>query len=291
MKTGSKWIAWYPFVTCIGKFIDNCAQAKKGCMTKTKRWSMKTGRTEEYNRQFRTMWAEGYSGKSSEKGKINTINQWTTSLWWRCPRQVHWPQPPLGSAMNSSLKQLLPSGVSLNECLLKGIPALALADMCAVMQGIREHKKHFQKISPSFISAWRLVRQPSMWREFSVDLGQSHNARTAKRFSEKSNRRPGSCVDDAKGGALSKEAFSGDINRHGWNNCQERIRLQGVSDDLMNWELLVSSGELRKVLGLRRYAEKEISLDVKISYDKKKKAASCTEDNGDLRCITRSPAG
>ncbi len=58
----------------------------------------------------------------------------------------------------------------------------------------------------------------------------------------------------------------------------------------MNWELLVSSGELRKVLGLRRYAEKEISLDVKIGYDKKKKAA-CTEDNGDLRCITRSPAG
>jgi hypothetical protein len=52
----------------------------------------------------------------------------------------------------------------------------------------------------------------------------------------------------------------------------------------MNWEILVSSGELRKVLGLRRYAEKEISLDVKIDYDKKKKAA-CTGDNGDLRCI------
>ncbi len=50
---------------------------------------------------------------------------------------------PLRICMNSSMRQPQPSGVSLNDCLLKGPPALA--DLYTVTFGIREHKVAFTK--------------------------------------------------------------------------------------------------------------------------------------------------
>jgi hypothetical protein len=50
---------------------------------------------------------------------------------------------PLRICMNSSMKQPKPSRVSLNDCLLKGLPALA--DLYTVTLGIREHKVAFTK--------------------------------------------------------------------------------------------------------------------------------------------------
>jgi hypothetical protein len=45
--------------------------------------------------------------------------------------------------MNSNVKKPPPSGVCLNDCLLKG--PLALADLYTVMLGMREHKVAFTK--------------------------------------------------------------------------------------------------------------------------------------------------
>jgi hypothetical protein len=53
----------------------------------------------------------------------------TTTLWRIC--------------MNSSMKQPAPSRVSLNECLLKGLSALA--NLYMVMLGMWEHKVAFTK--------------------------------------------------------------------------------------------------------------------------------------------------
>jgi hypothetical protein len=50
---------------------------------------------------------------------------------------------PLRICMNSSIRQPKPSGVSLNDCLLKGPPALA--DLYTVTLGMREHKVAFTK--------------------------------------------------------------------------------------------------------------------------------------------------
>ncbi len=50
---------------------------------------------------------------------------------------------PLRICMNSSMRQPQPSGVSLNDCLLKGPPALA--DLYTVTLGMREHKVAFTK--------------------------------------------------------------------------------------------------------------------------------------------------
>jgi hypothetical protein len=137
-----KWIAGHPFNTLVEKLIDNYNQAR-GCMSKIEEQLLKKGRLEEFNQQFQDNVDRGVfkpipkEEANQDKGAVNYISMveafktgpFATTLLRIC--------------MNSSMKQPQPSGVSLNNCLLKGPPALA--DLYTVTLGIREHKVAFTK--------------------------------------------------------------------------------------------------------------------------------------------------
>jgi hypothetical protein len=104
---------------------------------------VKTGRTEEFVKQcqgninrgaFRHLTGEELG---AYKGSINYISM--VEAYKIGP----FATTPLRICMNSSMKQPMPSEVSLYNCLLKGPPALA--DLYTVTLGIREHKVTFTK--------------------------------------------------------------------------------------------------------------------------------------------------
>jgi hypothetical protein len=63
-------------------------------------------------------------------------------------KTVPYATTPLGICINSSMKQLLPSGASLNNSLLKGLPVVA--DLYSMTLGVLEHKVTFTKYISKF---------------------------------------------------------------------------------------------------------------------------------------------
>jgi hypothetical protein len=112
-------------------------------MSRMERRLVKKGRLEEFNRQFQDNVSRGVfkpiprEEADRYKGAINYISM--VEAFKTGP----FATTPLRICMNSSMKQPQPSGVSLNDCLLKGPPALA--DLYTVTLGIREHKVAFTK--------------------------------------------------------------------------------------------------------------------------------------------------
>jgi hypothetical protein len=137
-----QWIAGYPFNTLVEKLIDNYNQAR-GCMSRMESRLLKKGRIAEFNRQFQDNVDRGVFRPISReeaaqyKGAVNYISM--VEAFKTGP----FATTPLRICMNSSMKQPQPSGVSLNDCLLKGPPALA--DLYTVTLGMREHKVAFTK--------------------------------------------------------------------------------------------------------------------------------------------------
>jgi hypothetical protein len=206
--------------------------------------------------------------------------------------------------MNSSMKQPQPSGVSLNDCMLKGPPALA--DLYTVTLGIREHKVAFTEDISKFYQCmeaneaahhvrrilWRFrdkSQEPTIFVTTRVNYGDQpagciaiaavwetadHFGRgreTAALFLK--NR---TYVDNATGGASSAEAA-----RQVSQDMEDILENGGFrfKETVMSGDLLEEGGELRKVLGLRwDTQEDEICVDIKLNYGLKVKGAYLEED-------------
>ncbi len=117
-------MAGYPFNTLVERLVDNYAQAR-GNMGRMEARLVKTGWLDEFNQQFQDNVEKGvfkaltWKEADNYKGPINYISM--VEVFKTGP----YATTPLRICMNSSMKQPAPSGVSLNDCLLKGSSALA----------------------------------------------------------------------------------------------------------------------------------------------------------------------
>jgi hypothetical protein len=114
-----KWVAGYPFNTMVEHLIDNYNQTR-GYMSKMEARLLRTGRLDEFNRQFQDNVDRGvFKALTREemeryKGPVNYISMvkaFKTGPHTTTPQRI---------CMNSSMKQPKLSGVILNDCLLKG---------------------------------------------------------------------------------------------------------------------------------------------------------------------------
>ncbi len=227
-----QWIAGYPFNTLVEKLIDNYGQAR-GCMSRMEAHLLKKGRIAEFNRQFQDNMNRGVfrpiprEEAERYKGAVNYISMLEAF------KTGPFATTPLRICMNSSMKQPQPSGVSLNDCLLKGPPAQA--DLYTVTLGIREHKVAFTKDISKFyqcveadeaaqhvrIILWRFgdrSKKPTIFVTTRVNYGDRPAGciaiaavrETANRFGEGKETaawflKNRTYVDDATGGASSGE--------------------------------------------------------------------------------------
>jgi hypothetical protein len=127
--------------------IDNYKPARK-CMEVQEKRLIRSRRLEKFNSQFYDMVERGGFRKLSPEeiadytGRVNYITM--VEALKNAPPTI----TPLRICMNNSMKQLLPSGKSLNDCLMKG-PS-ALVDLFTVTLGMYKYQYALTKDMSKF---------------------------------------------------------------------------------------------------------------------------------------------
>jgi hypothetical protein len=146
-----KWTVSYPFFIPPSELKDNYQQVKTYTERMEKRL-IKQGRVEEFNSQFKDTVERGVFRELSEE----ELKEWKGPLNYIAMVEAFKNGPhattPLRICMNSSLKQPPPVKKSLNDCLMKGPPALV--DLFTITLSFREHRyalakdlsKFYQKV-------------------------------------------------------------------------------------------------------------------------------------------------
>ncbi len=309
-KERRKWTASYPFFIPPSELKDNYQQVKTYTERMEKRL-IKQGRVEEFNSQFRDTVERGVFRELSEeelkewKGPINYIAM--VEAFKNGPHAT----TPLRICMNSSLKQPPPVKKSLNDCLMKGPPALV--DLFTITLSFREHRYALAKDLSKFyqkVEADELTQHMRriLWRDCDGSKKMRVYVTTTVNFGD----RPAGCiaiaalretaerygadlpiaacylkyrtyVDDALAGTNTQEGMielSGDLETLAGRGG---FQFKGT---LMTGDAAADSSEPRKVLGLIwETQEDKLQVDVKLNTGSKVGGARIQEDidlEGDL---------
>jgi hypothetical protein len=305
-----KWTASYPFFIPPSELKDNYQQVKTYTERMEKRL-IKQGRVEEFNSQFRDTVERGVFRELSEeelrelKGPLNYIAM--VEAFKNGPHAI----TPLRICMNSSLKQPPSVKKSLNDCLMKGPPALV--DLFTITLSFREHRYALAKDLSKFyqkVEADELTQHMRriLWRDCDGSKEMRIYVTTTVNFGD----RPAGCiaiaalretaerywadlptaawylkyrtyVDDAVAGADTQEGLiklSSDLETLAGRGG---FQFKGT---LMTGDATADPSEPRKVLGLIwETQEDKLQVDVKLNTGGKIGGARIQEDidlDGDL---------
>ncbi len=305
-----KWTASYPFFIPPSELKDNYQQVKTYTEKMEKRL-IKQGRVEEFNSQFRDTVERGVFRELSER----ELREWKGPLNYIAMVEAFKNGPhattPLRICMNSSLKQPPPVRKSLNNCLMKGHPALV--DLFTITLSFREHRyalakdlsKFYQKVEADELT--QHMRRV-LWRDCDGSKEMRIYVTTTVNFGD----RPAGCIAIA---ALREtaERYGADLPTAAWylkyrtyvddavagaDTQEGMIKLSSdletlagrggfqFKGTLMTGDAAADPSEPRKVLGLIwETQEDKLQVDVKLNTGGKVGGARVQEDidlEGDL---------
>jgi len=288
-----KWTAVYPFKEDPSVMKDNYRQAL-ACMEKTEKRLLKLGQLADFNQQFKESIDRGVFKELGPE----EINCYEGPINYITIVETFKPGPlsttPIRLCMNSSMKY---AGVSLNDLLMKGPPALN--DLFGVTVGFRKHKVGFTKDLSKFYQSvrscerdqhlrrvlWRwgdASKEPSIYVTTSVNFGDKPAgcvAQTAVRETARLYRH----IHPEAADMITKATYVDDT-LGGADNREEAVLLSAGMDKIvamggfcykstvMSGDREEESGGCRKVLGICWNTEGDtLSIDVKVNTTCKRK--------------------
>ncbi len=278
-----KWTASYPFFLPPSELKDNYQQVK----TYTERMEKRLIKQGEWRSSKVSLETRGVFRELSEE----ELREWKGPLNYIAMVEAFKNSPhattPLGKCMNSSLKQPPPVKKSLNDCLMKGPPALV--DLFTITLSFREHTyalaKFYQKVEADELT--QHMRR-ILWRDCDGSKDMPVYVTTTVNFGD----RPAGCIAI---GALREtaERYGEDLPEPAWflnyrtyvddvvaglDTGKGMVELSGALETqagrggfqfkgtLMSGDAAADPSEPRKVLGLIwETQEDKLQVDVKLN--------------------------